>query len=102
MLLVRLDDNTIANAVTDAHFKCQEDTPRHAVSEPRPAANATMPRASSASPGQSRLAGDWRDKAHPVPAPIRTLTVEISVLCVTASQTMAAAVQPLMITRMKA
>ena len=32
MLLVRLDDNTIANAVTDAHFKCQEDTPRHAVS----------------------------------------------------------------------
>ena len=61
-----------------------------------------MPSASSARPGQSRRAGAWRVSAQPVPAPISTLMVESSVLWVTASQTMAAAVQPLMITRMKA
>ena len=61
-----------------------------------------MPMASSARPGQSRRAGAWRVKRPASPAPISTLIVESSVLCVTASQTMAAAVQPLMMTRMKA
>lgn len=32
MLLVRLDDNTLANAVSDAHFQNQEPPPRYAVS----------------------------------------------------------------------
>ena len=32
MLLVRLDDNTLANAVTDCHFARTEDSPRYAIS----------------------------------------------------------------------
>lgn len=32
MLLVKLDDNTIENAVKDGHFKSREETPRYAVS----------------------------------------------------------------------
>ena len=32
MLLVRLDDNTVANAVADGHFARQEDSPLYAVS----------------------------------------------------------------------
>lgn len=32
MLLVRLDDNTVANAVTDGHFARTEDSPRYAIS----------------------------------------------------------------------
>lgn len=32
MLLVRLDDNTLANAVTDCHFARAEDSPRYAIS----------------------------------------------------------------------
>ena len=69
---------------------------------PSAAAKAPMPMASNARPGQSRRAGAWRVSALPARAPISTLIVESSVLCVTASQTMAAAVQPLMMTRMKA
>lgn len=32
MLLVQLDDNTVANAVADGHFARQEDSPRYAIS----------------------------------------------------------------------
>lgn len=32
MLLVKLDDNTVANAVTDGHFAKAEDSPRYAIS----------------------------------------------------------------------
>ena len=32
MLLVRLDDNTVENAVTDGHFSTREESPRHAIS----------------------------------------------------------------------
>ncbi len=32
MLLVKLDDNTIANAVTDGHFARREDSPQYAIS----------------------------------------------------------------------
>jgi glucosamine-6-phosphate deaminase len=32
VLLVRLDDNTVANAVTDGHFASREESPRYAVS----------------------------------------------------------------------
>ena len=32
MLLVRLDDNTVANAVVDGHFASMEESPRYAVS----------------------------------------------------------------------
>jgi len=32
MLLVRLDDNTVANAVADGHFARKEDSPRYAIS----------------------------------------------------------------------
>lgn len=32
MLLVRLDDNTVANAVADGHFHSREESPRYAVS----------------------------------------------------------------------
>lgn len=32
MLLVRLDDNTVANAVADGHFETDDDSPRYAIS----------------------------------------------------------------------
>ncbi len=32
MLLIKLDDNTVANAVTDGHFSSSEESPRYAVS----------------------------------------------------------------------
>jgi len=32
MLLVKLDDNTIANAVADGHFKTKADSPQYAIS----------------------------------------------------------------------
>jgi glucosamine-6-phosphate deaminase len=32
MLLVRLDDATVAHAVADGHFPCKEDSPRYAIS----------------------------------------------------------------------
>jgi glucosamine-6-phosphate deaminase len=32
VLLVRLDDNTVANAVTDGHFASREESPRYAIS----------------------------------------------------------------------
>lgn len=32
MLLVKLDDNTVANAVADGHFATEEDSPRYAIS----------------------------------------------------------------------
>lgn len=32
MLLVRLDDNTVANAVTDGHFATQAESPKYAIS----------------------------------------------------------------------
>jgi glucosamine-6-phosphate deaminase len=32
MLLVELDDDTVANAVADGHFACREESPRYAVS----------------------------------------------------------------------
>ena len=65
-------------------------------------ANATMPIASRARPGQSRRGGAWRVSHQPEPAPISTLTVASNVLSVIASQTIAAAVAPLMATRRKA
>jgi glucosamine-6-phosphate deaminase len=32
VLLVRLDDNTVANAVSDGHFASREESPRYAIS----------------------------------------------------------------------
>ena len=78
-----------------------QPSPRHA-SGASASANATMPIASRARPGQSRRGGALRVSHQPEPAPISTLTVASSVLSVIASQTIAAAVAPLMATRRKA